>query len=209
MPLARIDTTGVAASAQKDTLMTPLEPNDGTLPDEDFPAFNHLISAIFVPLKQDLLTPLEPPEGEVERLRMMRASLDANEKGVRSNLAWMFEREGKRCLAHAKRTRPLAESIEPKAIDWDEGEQLIASLRAPAPPPNRPCHVSEEMLEQHKLPLGSGVPPDITPHEHTVREVLITARDGSYQMERYSTIHITPIRERLSAKIEEEKKKRV
>lgn len=209
MPLAQIDTTDAATPAQYDSLATPLEPNDGTLPDEDVPAFKHLISAIFVPLKQDLLTPPALPKDEVERLQMMRASLDANEKGVRSNLAWMFEREGRRVLAHAKRTRALADPINPRAIDWDEGEELIANLKTPAPPPSRPCHMSKETLEQHSQPLGPVRAPDLTAHEYTVRQMLVTARDGSYQMERYSTIHIKPIRERLNARLEEENKKRV
>lgn len=203
---SRIDQTSAASRAQQDAPMAQVEPAGGTSPDENVPPFNHLISAIFVPLKQDLLTPIEPPKDRVERLQRMQASLDANEKAVRANLEWMCEREARRCLAQAKRTRPLAEPHEPRQMGWDEGEKLIANVTAPTNP-SQPGHIPPETLVQFGAPIAPGIPDHLTPHERTVREVLVVASNGSFQIERYSEGHIKPIRERLNTSLEREKKR--
>lgn len=206
MARLRTDQTDVAAQAQEDAPMGEAGPAVAISPEEDIPPFNHLISAIFVPLKQDLLKPIEPSKDRVERLQRMQASLDANEKAVRDNLAWTCEREARRCLAQAKRTRPLAEPHEPRQISWDEGEKMLANMSARASPSHL-GHIPPETLAQFGAPIEPAIPEHLTPHERTVREVLFVASHGSFQMERYSEDHIKPIRERLNASLEREKKR--
>lgn len=206
MALSRTDSIDVSAQGQQDAPMTSVDPAGEISPDEDVPPFDHLISAIFVPLKQDLLKPIEPSRDRVGRLQRMQASLDDNEKAVRDNLAWMCEREARRCLAQARRTRPLAEPREPRQIGWDEGEKMLANMTAKASP-SQPGHIPPETLVQFGAPIAPGVPDHLTPHERTVREVLVVATNGSFQIERYSEGHIKPIRERLNASLEREKRR--
>lgn len=74
--------------------MAPMTPTNDKMHAEesdkdDIPEFSHILPAIFVPLKQDLLSPIEPAKDRVERLKRMQANLDANETAVRDNLSWM------------------------------------------------------------------------------------------------------------------------
>lgn len=208
MDPSRNISSGVTPPEHSDTTMLPVESGEvHSQPDDDIPVFSHPISAIFVPLNEDLLTPVEPPKDRVEFLQRKKASLDANEKAVRDNLAWMFEREARRLVNEAKKTRPLTEPHEPRIITWDEGEKLLASVATPANP-EQAYHLPPEVLAQY----GNAVPPtasdQLSPHEKTVHEVLWVASHGSQMMEKYSKFHIRPIRERLSSSLEREKKKR-
>lgn len=202
-PMAPSCTDGTGAIAP-DAPMTQIEPVNGTS-EENVPPFTHFISAIFVPLKEDLLKPIEPPKDREERLQRMRAGLDANEKAVRENLAWMFEREARRRVAEAKRTRPLSEPHEPSDIDWEEGEKLLANMSQPANP-MQTYHISPEKLSQPPYidPIAVAFPAGLSPHETTVREVLFVACNGSNQIELYSKGHMKGIRDRLNTSIARE-----
>lgn len=201
MTPSRTDPTGATAP---DAPMTPVEQVNGTS-EENIPPFTHTIPAIFVPLKEDLLKPIEPPKDREERLQRMRTGLDANEKAVRENLAWMFEREARRRVAEAKRTRPLSEPHEPADMTWAEGEQLLATLSQPANP-TKTYHIPTELLgqPQYTNPIVALPAHKLSPHETTVREALYVASNGSTQIEMYSKEHIKVIRDRLNTSFERE-----
>lgn len=201
MALARNAHTTATDSAQQDAPRTPVTPMNGQpqaaeSDKDDIPEFAHTIPAIFVPLKQDLLTPIEPAKDRVERLQRMQANLDANELAVRDNLAWMFEREARRRVAHAKKTRDFSQPHCPEAIDWAEGDMLIASLTTPANP-GQSYHVRPETLaEWHQFKIQNVAPGQMPPHEHTAREVLFVANNGSQEIGDYS-VHIDVIRDKM------------
>lgn len=104
-PAARDEDTPMVDSPMEMEPATPRTPTGGpnrppltkeeTDGEEAIPAFVHLIPAIFVPLKQDLLVPIEPAKDPAERVRRAQKSLDANETAVRQNLAFMV------CSIHA------------------------------------------------------------------------------------------------------------
>lgn len=225
MALARNTKTAATDSAQQDSLMTPVTPIDGRLQVEEIDEetvleFAHTIPAIFVPLKQDLLTPIEPAKDRVERLQRMQASLDVNEIAVRDNLAYMvcflwkrhsaqlkdpdgfqFEREARRRVFHAKKTRDFSEPHRPEVIGWDEGDMLIASLSAPANPAQNYHVRSKTLAEWHQLKIQNVAPGQMPPHEHTAREVLYVANNGSQEIANYSA-HIDVIRDKMKKSLE-------
>ncbi|KAJ4423419.1 hypothetical protein N0V82_001892 [Gnomoniopsis sp. IMI 355080] len=209
MALARNAKTTATNSAQQESPMTPVTPVtpiDGRpqaveSDKENVPEFAHTIPAIFVPLRHDLLTPIEPAKDRVERLQRMQASLDANELAVRDNLALMFEREARRRVAHAKKTRDFSEPHQPEVIDWDEGDMLIERLTAPANP-GQSHHVRPETLaEWDQAKIQHVAPGQMPPHEHTAREVLFVANNGSQEIRDYSA-HIGLIRDKMKKSLE-------
>lgn len=228
MALARNTKATATHPVQQDSTVTPVtpvtpingRPQAEVSDKDDIPEFAHTIPAIFVPLKRDLLAPIEPAKDRVERLQRMQASLDANELAVRDNLAWMvssrfesynlhnshsdgwqFEREARRRVAYAKKTRDFSEPHRPQVIDWTEGDNLIASLTAPANP-GQNYHVRPETLaEWHQLKIQIVMPGQMPPYEHTVREVLFVANNGSQEIGNYS-VHIDGIREKMKKSLE-------
>ncbi|KAF3765867.1 hypothetical protein M406DRAFT_351196 [Cryphonectria parasitica EP155] len=176
------DTPAAAADATRDSP----PPEEG----EDEVAFTHTVPAIFVPLKDDLLQPMRPAENRIEYLQRMRDNLDTNEKAVRENLAFMFEREARRRIAAAKKRLegPLSVPHEPQEIGWDEAEKLFANVEAPANP-HLHYHLSPEKLAEYSnAPVR--VPAGLPPHERTARELLDVAHHGAKQMEAYSNKHV-------------------
>lgn len=116
-------------------------------------------------------------------------------------MAFQFEREARRRVAHAKKTRDLSQPHRPEIINWDEGDKLLASLTTPANP-GQSYHVSSETLaEWHQMKMQPVAPGQMTPHEQTVREVLFVANNGSREMRDYST-HIDTIRDKMKKSLE-------
>lgn len=203
---SRSDLARPGAQAQQNTSKASAETTSEISPDETVPPLDNPFPAIFVPLRQDLLASIQPAKSPAERLQRMQASLDANEKAVRDNLAWMCEREARRLVAHARRTRPLEEPREIKVVGWEEADKHVANITAPANP-YRSSRMQPEMLRSFGEHIDTTMPDDLTPHERTVREVLLVASQGAYQMQRYSEGHIQPIRDRLNASIETAKRR--
>lgn len=200
--------TGPSNAAQRDKSITPISPTNGTSQtqgeeEEDTPELSAVLPAIFVPLEQDHLRPIEPPKDRVELLQRMQVSLDATEKAVRDNLAWMFEREARRRLAEAKKTLPLSVPHEPKDIAWDEADMLLANMAAPAVP-NHTYHLPLAKLEEFKaVPINTG-PEQLPAHEKTAHDLLMVVHNGSRDIEGYSRFHIKEIRDRLNQSLERE-----
>ncbi|PSR90518.1 hypothetical protein BD289DRAFT_430690 [Coniella lustricola] len=172
---------------------------------EDVPPFTSPFAAIFIPLTDALLEPIEPILDPVERLQKERANLDANEKAVRSNLAFMFEREARRRIAEAKKTQLLSTPHTPQELGSAELSNLVDSLAAPAMP-GMTYHLPSDTLARIKR-SAAGPPPEnpanqVSPHEHTLREVLNVTQIGVDQIEKYSELHVKTIRENLNKRIE-------
>lgn len=171
----------------------------------DIPELSRLLPAVFVSLEQDFLQPIEPAKDRAESLQRTQTSLDANEKAVRNNLVWMMEREARRRVNEASKTGALAEPHVPQPISWEEGDKLLNSLETPANP-NQSYHLSSDVLKEFQN-YGLGVGPEhMTPHERAARDLLFVVRKGAHDIEDYSTLHITKIRERLNNNLETEKK---
>lgn len=188
------------------TPITPVTPANGppqSEPEEELPELKHLISAIFVPLQENLLEPIEPPKDHVERLERMAASLDASEKAVRDNLAWMLEREARRRIAVARKTLPTSVPDEPQAMRWEEADGLVANVTATAKP-NQVYHLPPQTLEEYSRSRVN-VPDNLPPHEKTTRDLLMVAHNGSVDLEAYSSKHVKNIRDRLNADLEKAK----
>lgn len=186
-----------------EVLESPVDGERATNP-TDVPELTALLPAIFVPLERDFLQPIAPAKDRIELLQRMQKSLDANEKAVRGNLVWMLEREARRRFNAATKNKSLAEPHEPRTITWAEGEELLASMAAPASP-NRTYLLSSAELESTKMmPVDTGLD-QLPPHERAAREVLVVVHQGSVDIEGYSKRHIKPIRERLNASLGKEK----
>lgn len=170
----------------------------------DLPELSTLLPAIFVPLEQDFLKPIEPARDRIDLLQRMQHSLDANEKAVRGNLIWTFEREARRSLNEANRKGSLAVPHKPKEITWNEGDKLLANMAAPANP-NQAYHLSLAALEEFRAsPVNTGLE-HLSSHERVARDMLIVVHKGSQDIEGYSKRHIKEIRDRLSASLGKEK----
>lgn len=170
----------------------------------EVPELSTLLPAIFVPIEQDFLQPIEKAQDRIELLRRMQISLDANEKAVRSNFVWMFEREARRCLKEASKTGSLASPHEPKPITWEEGDMLLANLEEPATP-NQTYQLSSSEIERfNAYPVNTGLE-QLSPHEKAIRDLLIVVQRGSRDIEGYSKRHIKEIRDRLNNSLEKER----
>lgn len=114
---------------------------------------------------------------------------------------FQFEREARRRVAHAKKTRDFSEPHRPEIIGQDEAKMLITSLSAPADP-EQSYHVCPETLaEWHQAKIQIVAPGQLPPHEHTTREVLFVANNGSQEIAGYSA-HIDIIRNKMKKSIE-------
>ncbi|KUI74024.1 hypothetical protein VM1G_09286 [Cytospora mali] len=184
------------------------KPEEQQQSEEDIPPLTHIIPTIFVPLTENLLEPIEPAKDRVERMERMVASLDAHEKKVRDNIAWMYEREARRHVAAVKRTGALSTPHEPTPMSWNEVDKHIANMAAPANP-TISYHLPPEKIAEFKaydqsrtdMPLPDG----LAPHVRTSREILLMANRGVRDMESYSNFHIKNIRDRLDASLAKEK----
>lgn len=194
----------------------PLQRKERPEGDEAIPVFQHLIPAIFVPLKEDLLAPLEPPKDNAERLQRMLKSVDANETAVRGNLAWtvcdplrqyllctlyvltamQFEREARRRVAEAKKTYDFSQPQPTEPISFGEEDRLIASMSAAPLPEHQYNAQPAQLAEWHKR--IEPVYGYLRPSEKATHDVLMTANNGACDIEDYSVRHIKPIRERLN-----------
>lgn len=90
---------------------------------------------------------------------------------------------------------------QPETISWNEAGQLIGSMSTPSAPettynlsPERLATMNERV---NFVPAGQP-----SPHEHTTRQVLATANNGSMDIEAYSVRHIKPIREKLKTSLD-------
>ena len=176
--------------------------------DEDIPPLTHIMPTIFIPLTENLLEPIEPTKDRVERLERMVASLDANERRVRDNIAWTYEREARRHVAAVKETGALSTSDQPRLMGWEEADGHIARMAA-KPNPSLNYHLPPEKIAEFKAYDQSRIdvvlPDDLNPHERTSREVLLIANRGVRDLEGYSNYHIKGIKDRLNASLEHEK----
>lgn len=177
--------------------------------DEDIPPLTHAIATIFVPLTEDLLEPIEPAKDKVERLEQMVASLDANEKKVRDNIVWTYEREARRHLAAVKSTGALSTPHQPELMSWEEAEKHIRNMEAPANP-SMVYHLPPEKIAEFKAydHARPNVPfPDhLGPHGRASREIVLIANREVGDLESYSNYHIKDIRDRLNVSLEREKR---
>lgn len=166
----------------------------------------HYISTVVTPLRQDLLSSVGLPTSKVEQLERKQDSLDVNEKAVRGNMAWAAERDARRLLAVAKRTRSLNGPAVVRHIACAEGEKLMYHVAAPAEP-QQTYHVLPDTLvywKRNAAPLDDA---QMTPHERTTRELLGVTGDAGKSMDIYSTQHVEPIREKLTTSLVKEKQK--
>lgn len=170
----------------------------------DVPELSTLLPAIFVPVDKDFLEPIEPAKDRVELLQRMQLSLDVNEKAVRANLVWMMEREARRRLNQAKRNGLLDTPREPKAIAWNEGEKLLATIAYRADP-KQAYHLPSTILEEFKTYPSDTALAHLSPLEWVTHDILTVVHNGSSDIEGYSKRHIEDIRDRLNASLGKEK----
>lgn len=135
--------------------------------------------------------------------------MDDNERGVKENLIWMFEREKRRILMEAKQERErmaqMKELFEdpspqrPYRLDWMEADQMIQNMSAPALPG------VDYSARNIQPPDGSTIPEWLSPEEKTTREILILIERGASQLHGYSESHLKGIREEFRRYLEKEK----
>ncbi|KAI1851725.1 hypothetical protein JX265_010959 [Neoarthrinium moseri] len=157
---------------------------------DDIPELISIAPAIFVPATFDLTKPQAPlPADSSGRTTQQLAELDAHTAAVKSNIAWMIEREAKKIHQDAVKQElsikaaglppPRSKRLPPTKADEDE---LIRNLEAPIVPG-----------AAYGVPLGvlaDQIPPLLPDPRDTPREAFTTrmlglVRYGMQQMDGY------------------------
>ncbi|KAJ0167296.1 hypothetical protein CTA2_3358 [Colletotrichum tanaceti] len=137
--------------------------------------------AMFVPLEESLFEPFDAPNNEVDRLKLRQQNLENHTAAVEQNLVYIYEREHRRILQHAKKLE-AANGVHEITTGLMTGEDDLIMEHVKAPVPHD-ADYSNRHLSTYACP---DVPGEMPPRQAALDWSLYNCGQALFQLAGYA-----------------------
>ncbi|KAK1998357.1 hypothetical protein LX36DRAFT_607136 [Colletotrichum falcatum] len=159
--------------------------NSGDFPEEeDIPMLvpGAVAMAMFVPLEESLFEPFDAPQKESDRLKLCQQNIEKHTAAVEQNIRYIYEREHRRILQHAKKLEASIGVIETTTgLMPGEEEVIMEYVNAPIP---HDASYKDRHLSTYVCPEAPG---DLPPRQAALNWSLYNAGQALVQLGGYAS----------------------
>ncbi|KAK2047528.1 hypothetical protein LZ31DRAFT_573927 [Colletotrichum somersetense] len=154
--------------------------------------------AMFVPLEESLFEPFDPPQKESDRLKLYQQNIEKHTAAVEQNIRYIYEREQRRILQHAKKLEATIGVFETTTgLMPGEEDLIMANVNAPIP---HGANYSNHHLSTYTYPE---IPCDLPPRQAALHWSFYNAGQALVQLGGYAA-HAQEIRNHYKTALERE-----